>query len=89
MWFAVIVFVCLSVEILSYLTGGDTKNGIKGNNEEKTSPEALQGASGGVKKVKYGEPQRLVGLTTARGRKCYFTFTVSTGCCCTVSKGDA
>lgn len=41
MWFAVIVFVCLSVEILSYLTGGDTKHGIKGNNEEKTSPEAL------------------------------------------------
>ena len=39
MWFAVIVFVCLSVEVLSYLTGGDTKNGIISNNDKKTSPE--------------------------------------------------
>ena len=41
MWFAVLVFVCLSVEVLSYLTGGDTKNGISGRNREKTSPEAV------------------------------------------------
>ena len=26
MWFAVLVFVSLSVEILSYITGGDSKN---------------------------------------------------------------
>lgn len=41
MWFAVLVFVCLSVEVLSYLTGGDTKNGINIQNREKTSPEAV------------------------------------------------
>jgi hypothetical protein len=41
MWFAVLVFVCLSVEVLSYLTGGDTKNGINGQNREKASPEAV------------------------------------------------
>lgn len=39
MWFAVIVFVSLSVEVLSYLTGGDTSNGVKGNKE--TSPETV------------------------------------------------
>lgn len=39
MWFAVIVFVSLSVEVLSYLTGGDTRNGINGKEEKKTSPE--------------------------------------------------
>ena len=41
MWFAVLVFVCLSVEVLSYLTGGDTQNGIAAHNEKKTSPEAV------------------------------------------------
>lgn len=40
MWFAVIVFVSLSVEVLSYLTGGDTKNGIISDKENETSPEA-------------------------------------------------
>ncbi len=40
MWLAVIVFVSLSVEVLSYLTGGDTKNGIIRNDNEKSSPEA-------------------------------------------------
>jgi hypothetical protein len=39
MWFGVIVFVSLSVEVLSYLTGGDTKNGIIRNDNEKSSPE--------------------------------------------------
>ena len=40
MWLAVIVFVSLSVEVLSYLTGGDTKNGIIIKENEKSSPEA-------------------------------------------------
>lgn len=40
MWLAVIVFVSLSVEVLSYLTGGDTKNGIVMNDSKKSSPEA-------------------------------------------------
>ena len=40
MWFAVIVFVSLAVEVLSYLTGGDTRNGIVNGNGDKTSPEA-------------------------------------------------
>jgi hypothetical protein len=40
MWLAVIVFVSLSVEVLSYLTGGDTKNGIIIKEKEKSSPEA-------------------------------------------------
>lgn len=40
MWFAVLVFVCLSVEVLSYLTGGDTKNRIRLEENEETSPEA-------------------------------------------------
>lgn len=26
MWFAILVFVCLSVEVLSYISGGDSKN---------------------------------------------------------------
>ena len=39
MWLAVIVFVSLSVEVLSYLTGGDTSNGIIRNKNKKTSPE--------------------------------------------------
>lgn len=41
MWFAILIFVCLSVEVLSYLTGGDTSNGIIRTNEEKTSPETI------------------------------------------------
>ena len=41
MWFAVIVFVSLSVEVLSYLTGGDTSNGIIRNRNKKTSPETV------------------------------------------------
>jgi hypothetical protein len=40
MWLAVIVFVSLSVEVLSYLTGGDTRNGIVRSANKKTSPEA-------------------------------------------------
>ncbi len=39
MWLAVLVFVCLSVEVLSYLTGGDTNNGIKGSGRNERSPE--------------------------------------------------
>ena len=41
MWFAILIFVCLSVEVLSYLTGGDTNNGIIRKNKEKTSPETV------------------------------------------------
>lgn len=41
MWFAILIFVCLSVEVLSYLTGGDTNNGIIIENKEKTSPETV------------------------------------------------
>lgn len=41
MWFAVIVFVSLSVEVLSYLTGGDTSNGIIRKDENKTTPETV------------------------------------------------
>ena len=37
MWFAVIVFVSLSVEVLSYLTGEESR---KSSSENKTSPEA-------------------------------------------------
>lgn len=37
MWFAVIVFVSLAVEVLSYLTGGESG---KSSSENKTSPEA-------------------------------------------------
>ena len=37
MWFAVIVFVSLSVEVLSYLTGGESG---KSSSRNKTSPEA-------------------------------------------------
>ncbi len=40
MWLAVILFVSLSVEVLSYLTGGDTSNGIVRKDREKSSPEA-------------------------------------------------
>jgi len=40
MWLAVLVFVCLSVEVLSYLTGGDTDNGIKMTGQNERSPEA-------------------------------------------------
>lgn len=39
MWLAVLIFVCLSVEVLSYLTGGDTNNGIKEAEQNKRSPE--------------------------------------------------
>ena len=65
MWFAVLVFVCLSVEVLSYLTGGDTKNGINIQNREKTSPEAVQTAPANEINVKYDEPLQMAGLTTA------------------------
>jgi hypothetical protein len=41
MWFAILIFVCLSVEVLSYLTGGDTSNGIIRTNEENSSPETV------------------------------------------------
>lgn len=40
MWFAILIFVCLSVEVLSYLTGGDTNNGIITENKENRTPEA-------------------------------------------------
>lgn len=33
MWFAVLVFVCLSVEVLSYLTGGEIKMNQTGEGE--------------------------------------------------------
>ena len=39
MWLAVLVFVCLSVEVLSYLTGSDTNDGIKSSDRNKRSPE--------------------------------------------------
>ena len=42
MWFAILIFVCLSVEVLSYLTGGDTSNGIIREKDEKKSPETLR-----------------------------------------------
>ncbi len=41
MWFAILIFVCLSVEVLSYLTGGDTSNSIIRTDDEKTSPETI------------------------------------------------
>ena len=41
MWFAVLVFVCLSVEVLSYLTGGDTSNGIIKEDRNRRSPETV------------------------------------------------
>lgn len=41
MWFAILIFVCLSVEVLSYLTGGDTSNGIIRENDEERSPETI------------------------------------------------
>ena len=41
MWLAVIVFVSLSVEILSYLTGGDAKESLKRRHNEKPSPETV------------------------------------------------
>jgi hypothetical protein len=41
MWFAILIFVCLSVEVLSYLTGGDTSNGIIREKDEKKSPETV------------------------------------------------
>jgi hypothetical protein len=41
MWFAILIFVSLSVEVLSYLTGGDTSNGIISENNEETSPETV------------------------------------------------
>lgn len=41
MWFAVIVFVSLATEVLSYLTGGDTRNGLNSSKGKETSPEAV------------------------------------------------
>ena len=41
MWLAVILFVSLSVEILSYLTGGNANENIKGKHIEKPSPETV------------------------------------------------
>ncbi len=41
MWFAVIVFVCLATEVLSYLTGGDTDNGMNTERRKDTSPETV------------------------------------------------
>ena len=41
MWFAVIVFVSLATEVLSYLTGGDTRNGLKASERKETSPETV------------------------------------------------
>ena len=41
MWFAILIFVCLSVEVLSYLTGGDTSNGIISGQKEERSPETV------------------------------------------------
>ncbi len=41
MWFAILIFVSLSVEVLSYLTGGDTSNGIICTKNEKKSPETI------------------------------------------------
>ena len=41
MWFAILIFVCLSVEVLSYLTGSDTSNGISRTNKEEKSPETI------------------------------------------------
>jgi hypothetical protein len=41
MWLAVILFVSLSVEILSYLTGGNANEKIKGKHSEKPSPETV------------------------------------------------
>lgn len=41
MWLAVILFVSLSVEILSYLTGGNANENIKGKHSEKPSPETV------------------------------------------------
>ena len=38
MWLAIIVFVCLSAEVLSYLTGGESANEL---NDQKTSPETI------------------------------------------------
>ena len=41
MWLAVIIFVSLSVEVLSYLTGEKTgKENTDGHHERKISPEA-------------------------------------------------
>ena len=41
MWLAVILFVSLSVEILSYLTGGNANENINGKHSEKPSPETV------------------------------------------------
>jgi hypothetical protein len=41
MGLAVILFVSLSVEILSYLTGGNANENIKGKHSEKPSPETV------------------------------------------------
>lgn len=41
MWLAVLVFVCLSVEVLSYLTGGETSKGIGREIGNERSPEAV------------------------------------------------
>jgi len=41
MWFAVIVFVSLAVEVLSYLTGGDTDNCIRSKKNIEKSPEIV------------------------------------------------
>ncbi len=41
MWLAILVFVCLSVEVLSYLTGGETSNGINSGRRNKRSPETV------------------------------------------------
>ncbi len=38
--------------------------------------------------MEYNEPRRLVGLATARGRRCYpLILTISTGCSLTSSSG--
>lgn len=41
MWLAIVVFVCLSVEVLSYLTGGETSNGICNESRNERSPETV------------------------------------------------
>ncbi len=41
MWLAVLVFVCLSVEVLSYLTGGETSETKDSSEEIRTSPETV------------------------------------------------
>ena len=41
MWLAVLVFVCLSVEVLSYLTEGETSETKDSSEEIRTSPETV------------------------------------------------